>query len=49
MRDLGPDVKALIHHIQLNESGWIDRATSRAIKFLLWLHSDPMSLGDIIE
>jgi len=35
-RKLGPDIKALVHHIALNESGWLDRAVLRGIKFLLW-------------
>ncbi|MFH1806116.1 MAG: hypothetical protein ABID63_14650 [Pseudomonadota bacterium] len=49
MRELGNDVKALIHHIQLNESGWVDRATTKAIKCLLWLNGAPMNVQEIVD
>lgn len=47
-RNLGPDVTALIHHIQLNESGWFNRAIGRAIKFLCWLSDSPLSLNELV-
>jgi hypothetical protein len=48
-RILGADVKALVHHVQLNESGWIDRAIGRAIKFMLWLNDKPLSQDYLVE
>lgn len=47
-RDLGPDISALIHHIQLNESGWFDRAIGRAVKFLIWMYDRPFTSEEII-
>ena len=47
-RKLGTDITALIHHVQLNESGWFDRAIGRAIKFMLWLNDEPLSLDYLI-
>lgn len=47
-RNLGPDIIALIHHVQLNETGWVDLALCRAIKFLLWMLDAPVTVDKIV-
>lgn len=35
------DIIALVQHIELNESGWIDVAVAKAVRFLFWLMAAP--------
>jgi hypothetical protein len=46
-RIFGKDVIALVQHIELNESGWIDAAQVRAVKFLFWIVSAPATIEQL--
>ncbi len=46
-KPLGKDIIALVQHVELNESGWIDVAVVKAVKFLLWLISAPTTVEQI--
>ncbi|MBD0703699.1 MULTISPECIES: hypothetical protein [Pseudomonas] len=35
-RQLSPDIVALIHHVELNESGWWKKGVSQIVKGVLW-------------
>lgn len=48
-RVLGKDVVALIQHVELNESGWIDSAVVKAVKFLFWMISDPTTIDQVFH
>jgi hypothetical protein len=47
-RKLGQDVFALIHHVQLNETGWLEHSVCRAVKFLMWLIDAPTTVEEIV-
>ena len=48
-RKLGQDIVALVQHVELNESGWIDAAAVKAVKFLFWLLSSPATRDQIFD
>lgn len=48
-RDVGPDIIALIHHIELNESGWVTTAIRKAIRFLFWMIGEPADINMILN
>ncbi len=48
-RVLGKDIIALVQHVELNESGWIDTAVTKAVKFLFWLISAPATVEQIFH
>jgi hypothetical protein len=48
-RVLGKDVIALVQHVELNESGWIDLAVIKAVKFLFWLISAPTTIDQVFH
>ncbi|RWO07656.1 MAG: hypothetical protein EOS07_17815 [Mesorhizobium sp.] len=43
------DIIALVQHVELNESGWIDVAVTKAVRFLFWLMSTPATEADIFD
>lgn len=46
-RRLPGEVVSLIHHVELNQSGWWKKAVSQISKGLLWRSSTPISAGDL--
>jgi hypothetical protein len=40
-RQLSPDIVSLIHHVELNESGWWKKGVSQIIKALFWTSHIP--------
>lgn len=47
LRILGGDIVALVQHVELNESGWVENATAKGVKFLFWLLDEPADSHDI--
>lgn len=47
--ELSKDVVALVHHVELNESGWLGTATKRAVGFLCWLIGEPVSAAMLVD
>ncbi|MGV1825003.1 hypothetical protein [Agrobacterium vitis] len=48
-RKVGPDIVALVHHIELNESGWVNTAIRKAIRFLVWMIGEPADITMIMN
>jgi hypothetical protein len=48
-RKVGPDIVALVHHIELNESGWVNTAIRKAVRFLIWMIGEPADLSMIMN
>lgn len=48
-RALGDDVIALVHHVELNETGWIDAASTKAVRFLFWLINEPCDESTLVS
>ncbi|MBY3158287.1 hypothetical protein HFO56_38980 [Rhizobium laguerreae] len=48
-RDVGPDIIALVHHIELNESGWVNTAIRKAVRFLIWMIGEPADISMILN
>ncbi len=46
-RNLSPDIVSLIHHVELNESGWWKKATGQVLKGVLWKAKAPQALDEI--
>jgi len=40
---------SLVHHIELNKSGWWDQATQRFILTIVWLSDSPLNLNEISD
>jgi hypothetical protein len=49
LRTVGGDIVALVQHIELNESGWVDVATKKAVRFLFWLLDDYADSARVFE
>lgn len=41
-RQLSPDIVSLIHHVELNESGWWKKGVSQIIKAVFWTSQTPL-------
>lgn len=48
-RKVGPDIVALVHHIELNESGWVNTAIRKAVRFLIWMIGEPADITMIMN
>ncbi|NEI03677.1 hypothetical protein GUK34_02070 [Rhizobium leguminosarum] len=48
-RKVGPDIVALVHHIELNESGWVNTAIRKAVRFLFWMIGEPADITMIMN
>ena len=46
---LSPAIVALIHHTELNRSGWFEAYKKRAISTLFWLENTDLSPQDVID
>ena len=49
LRFVGGDIVALVQHVELNESGWVESATAKAVRFLFWLIDEPADSKDLFE
>jgi hypothetical protein len=47
MRQLSPEIVSLIHHVELNESGWWKKAVGQVIKGVLWKAVQPQNVNEI--
>ncbi|WP_193453244.1 hypothetical protein [Pseudomonas nitroreducens] len=46
-RQLSPDIVSLIHHVELNESGWWKKGVSQIVKGVLWKSQTPMTISEL--
>jgi hypothetical protein len=44
-RHLSPEIVSLIHHVELNESGWWKKAIGQVIKGVLWTAEIPLTMA----
>lgn len=44
---LAPEVIALIHHVELNQSGWWKKAVSQVIRGVLWAEKNPVTTAEL--
>ena len=47
IRHLSPEIVSLIHHVELNESGWWKKAIGQVIKGILWQSQTPLSQDEL--
>lgn len=46
-RALSPEIVSLIHHVELNKSGWWKKAVGQVIKGVLWKEQVPLTLDEL--
>lgn len=47
MRRLSPEIVSLIHHVELNESGWWKKAVAQVVRGVLWTNHGAMTLAEL--
>lgn len=47
IRHLSPEIVSLIHHVELNESGWWKKAVCQVIKGVLWKSQTPLTQAEL--
>ncbi|WP_323911869.1 hypothetical protein [Aeromonas caviae] len=47
LKHLSPDIISLIHHVELNESGWWKKAIGQVVKGVLWKTETPKSITEL--
>lgn len=47
IRHLAPEIVSLIHHVELNESGWWKKAIGQVVKGVLWKEETPQCIADL--
>lgn len=47
IRHLSPEIVSLIHHVELNESGWWKKAIGQVIKGVLWKAQTPLTQAEV--
>lgn len=47
LRHLSPDIVSLIHHVELNESGWWKKAIGQVVKGVLWKAETPKCIAEL--
>ncbi|MEX1181107.1 MAG: hypothetical protein WEB63_09905 [Cucumibacter sp.] len=48
-RKLDADIVALVHHIELNQTGWIDHALVRVVRFSVWMAGGEASSQEVLQ
>lgn len=48
-RQLSPEIVSLIHHVELNESGWWKKAVGQVVRGVLWKAQSPLTATDLQE
>ena len=46
-RQLSADIVSLIHHVELNESGWWKKGVSQIIRGVLWKAQTPLTIKSL--
>ena len=46
---LSPELISLVHHVELNKTGWFNKATERLILAAIWLSGQNLTIQSIIE
>lgn len=47
VRHLSPEIVSLIHHVELNESGWWKKAIGQVVKGVLWKAETPKCIAEL--
>jgi hypothetical protein len=48
-RQLSPELVSLIHHVELNESGWWKKAVGQMIRAVLWKRRTPATFAELAK
>ncbi len=48
-RQLSPEIVSLIHHVELNESGWWKKAVGQVVRGVLWKAASPVTVAELQE
>lgn len=48
-RQLSPELVSLVHHVELNESGWWKKAVGQVVKGVLWKAQSPLTVAELHE
>lgn len=46
-KGLSPEISSLIHHVELNQSGWWKKAVAQVVRGVLWKSSSPMTMTEL--
>lgn len=46
-RQLSPEIVSLVHHVELNESGWWKKAVGQVVKGVLWKAKTPLTISEL--
>lgn len=46
---LSPEIVSLVHHVELNESGWWKKAVGQVVKGVLWKPKTSQTLVEVHE
>lgn len=46
-RQLSPEIVSLVHHVELNESGWWKKAVGQIVKGVLWKAKTPLTISEL--
>lgn len=47
LRHLSPEIVSLIHHVELNESGWWKKAVGQVVRGVMWKSNTSSTLNDL--
>ena len=47
IRPLAPEIVSLIHHVELNESGWWKKAVGQVVQGVLWKEETPKCISEL--
>jgi hypothetical protein len=47
IKKLSPEIVSLIHHVELNESGWWKKAVGQVVRGVLWKSKSAMTLAEL--
>lgn len=48
-RQLSPELVSLIHHVELNESGWWRKAVGQMVRAVLWKRGTPATFAELAQ
>lgn len=46
---LRPELTALVHHIELDKAGWLDKAAKSLVTFAVWLNGNGLALDGVCD
>lgn len=48
-KNLAPEIVSLIHHVELNQSGWSKKAITQVLKGVMWKMRRPRTLAELVN